>query len=250
MSVSTCTTAWTNPYNELQHSLRQALRSRLRRTNGYVSIDQFMECVQPGCASKAGQLRLRLFKVHVDGKMEWKPEIVSEALLAQKVGGSAAIDMDRLTTLWAHSRRLSLRTPFPSLAPAGNKSQHVGRHSFSHAPVFGVDVLVRPPTEFAEERADSATRNSLQLGEEAIALVIHGNFADGRLVEDGQYFARLVVGNAFGIPKIASLISPAAGSCEHAMRASLRAGDPEGVMDSALPRLHTFAHDAAMAFVC
>ena len=242
-------TEWTNPYSEYQHSLREALKDRLRRTNGCVSRDQFMDCTAPERANKAEKMLLRLFNLQTGGNLEWKPEIVSEETLLQKVGDSTAVLSSDLVNLWSKSRKLSLRTAFPYIAPVSNKSQHVGRHSFRHAPVFGVDVLVRPPTIFSEDRGDKSVHNGLTLGEECIALVIHGTFDSGHLVEDGEYFTRLVVGNAFGIPKMTSMIPPAAGRCEHAMRVPLRSGDAKGAVDAALPHLNDFAQAAAMAFV-
>lgn len=240
---------WTNPYTTFQHSLREALKGRLRRTNGCVSREQYMDCVIPGRGEKAAKVLLRLFTVHEDGKLEWKPEIVTEKVLIQRVGGSSAIHTPSLVALWSSSRRLSLRTAFPYIAPAGSKTQHVGRHSPSHAPVFGVDVLVRPPTPFAEDRDEKSLRNSLMLGEECFALVIHGTFENERLVDDGEYFARVVVGDAFNIPKIATQIPQVAWSCEREMWRPLREGDADGAVDAALPHLHGFAEASAMAFV-
>jgi hypothetical protein len=242
-------TEWTNPYNDFQHSLREILNDRLRRTNGCVTREQFMECALPGLDEKAEKMRLRLFSQHSDGRLEWKPEIMDEQDLIKKVGGSAAIRQADLITLWSQSRKLSLRTAYPKLAPVGKKTQHVSRNSFSHAPVFGVDVLVRPPTVFSEDRDDKSLHNGLVLGEECIALVIHGTFENGRLVEDGEYFARLVVGDAFTIPKVSSLISPAAGLCENAIRASLQKGDATGTVDALLPHLNSFAEASSMAFI-
>jgi hypothetical protein len=240
---------WENPYAELQRNLRSVLHDRLRRTNGCVSRQQFMECVKVGSADRAEKLLLRLFTETEKGLLEWKPEIDTVEVLTKKLGGIEAVRTTELTALWSHSRKLRLRTTYPYLAPAGKKNQHVSYSDFSRTAVFGLDVLVRPPTEFSEDRGDKKLQNGLVLGEENIALVAHGTFENGRLVDDGEYFSRIVVGDAFNIPNVWSLIAPAAGRCERDMRSPLRLGDAAATLDAALPHLNNFAQAAAMAFI-
>lgn len=242
-------TEWTNPYPELQRALRQAINDGLRRTNGLIDPGDFANCVVPGAQDKAAKMLLRLLLRHPDGRLEWKPELVSEAALLDKLGGSKAVDVRALTRLFEDSRRLANRTSYPSIAPVANKSQLVSRHSFLEPPVFGVDILVRPPTEFSDDRDDGELRNALTLGDEALALVVHGEFDGLRLVTTDTYVVRLVVGNAFSIPRIVGLIPRAAFGCEQALREPLLAGDPQRAVAAVLPHLNRFAADAALAFV-
>ncbi|QLQ16014.1 MAG: hypothetical protein HZY73_10570 [Micropruina sp.] len=123
-------TEWTNPYPELQRALRQAINDGLRRTNGLIDPGDFANCVVPGAQDKAAKMLLRLLLRHPDGRLEWKPELVSEAALLDKLGGSKAVDVRALTRLFEDSRRLANRTSYPSIAPVANKSQLVSRHSF------------------------------------------------------------------------------------------------------------------------
>lgn len=236
---------WTNPYKELQHAVRTALRDRLRRTNGCVTREEFLACAVPERIDRAEKLMLRLLRPGIDGRLEWKPEIVSEDLLVQKVGRSAAINERDLISLWSRSRHLHERTAFPYLAPAGDKSKLVSRHSFNAAPVFGVDLLVRPPVAFSEDRLGGQTRNALTLGDESIAVIVHGGFHEGRLDPNEEYFVRLVVGDDLAIPKVQSRISATAGGCELAMLEPLLAGDAPGAVGATLPRLDRFAREVA-----
>lgn len=240
---------WDNPYQDLQRELRHALKDRLRRTNGRVTRDQFLACAEPDRMEKAEKLMLRLCADAPDGRLEWKPEIVSEETLLQKLNGSTAVRSKDLVRLWDRTRDLTERTAFPMLAPAANKSQHVSGHSLTATPVFGFDILVRPQATFAEQREDGALHNDLQLGEESIALVVHGTFDDGILVIDGAYEVRLVVGDGFRPAGIGRLIPETAGRCETAMFAALRAGDAMGAVDAALPVVQAFAQEAARAML-
>jgi len=242
-------TRWANPYSDLQRLLRIALRDGTRRTNGCITKPAFMDCALPGASDKAEKMALRLFTARADDTLEWKPELVSKEVVLDRLNGSTAFDTQRLLRLWQDSRQLSRRTPFPFLAPAANTSQLVSRDSWSQAPVFGVDLLLRPPTTFSGDREDKELRNALKLGEEKFALVIHGTFDKGRLIDDDEYLARLVFGDAFSIPKIVSLMGPTIRGCEQTMRAPLIAGDARGAVDAALPLLNDFARQAAAAFV-
>ena len=194
-------------------------------------------------------MRLRLLTRRPDASLEWKPELVTEELLRRQVAGSAAIDLGLLIGLWSTSRRIENRTAFPFLAPVSNKSQHVSRNDWLQRPVFGIDILVRPPVEFSEDRDEKDLRNDLILSEECFAIVVHGNMREGQLIDDGEYFARLVTGDAFSIPRINSLIPLAATRCELSMNGALLRGDADGVVDAALPNLNRFAADAYAAFI-
>jgi hypothetical protein len=242
-------TEWSNPYNVIQRSVRTALKDRLRRTNGRVCRGDLLACADAAHRARAEKLVLRLCRVCPDGMLEWKPEIVSIETLRQKLGGTKAVDAERLQFLWSQSRTLAERTTYPYLAPAANKSQLVSRTNFREPPVFGIDFLVRPPTEFSEDRDEEETRNALSLGAECLALVIHGQFDDGCLSDDGDFFARVVVGDELAIPKVVAQIPSVAIRCEMAMIPSLYAGDVEAAVDAALPHLHDFARSTAMAFV-
>lgn len=240
---------WTNPYQELQRSLREALHEALRRTNGCVTRDEFLTCTDPDRADKAEKMLLRLCRVHDDGTLEWKPEIVSEESLVRKLSGSPAVREGDVRRLWSRSYELHRRTAYPYLAPSGHKSQLVRPTSWGRAPVFGLDVLVRPPVEPTEGGPSATLKNDLVLGEECIALVIHGTFEGPQLVIDGRYEPRLVVGDDLAIPKIVSRLPAVADRCASAMFAPLRAGDARGTVSAALPHLDAFAREAALAFV-
>ena len=96
------------------------------------------------------------------------------------------------------------RTEFPNIAPSNKKSQLVSRYSFAAKPVFGVDILVRPPVSFSDIEGDDNNRN-LQLGDECIAAVIHGNFDDANALSlDEDYSVRFVVGDDLSIPNVSA----------------------------------------------
>jgi hypothetical protein len=240
---------WRNPYEGQQRVLRRAMKDALRRNNGYISRAEYTSCCRPGQASKAEKLVLRLFFVRPDGQLEWKPEIVSREILESKLDGSLAIDRERILDVWEQSRRPHLRTDFPYLAPTSRKSQLIGIDSFSRTPVLGTDVLVRPPTAFAQENANRTEIHDLMVGRESVALIIHGNFRDHSLISDGEYLARLVVGDTLAIPKVVDLIPIAAGRCELAMMAPLMHGDLTTAVRRALGHLNVFARDVTLAFV-
>lgn len=240
---------WVNPYAELQHSLRLVMRDRLRRSSGSITMDAFMSCAASGRDSAAAKMALRLLHHGGDGILEWKTEIASEEALLQRIGGSKAIRVDEVVKLWRSSRQLALRTAYPMLAPAGNRSQHVKRSLFGPSPVYGVDVLVRPLTEFSEDRDGSASRNALSVGADCFALVIHGDFNHGALVRESEFDVRLVVGDSLRIRNIVvELIPKYAWRCEVAIRSALLHGDSAGAIDAVLPHLAEFANAATNAF--
>ncbi|WP_146085385.1 hypothetical protein [Rathayibacter sp. AY1E1] len=240
---------WSHPYSQFQHKVRTRLKERLRRNNGRVMPEQFEACVRPGGATKAAKMRLRLFTAQVDGALEWKPDLVSEDSLRRQVSASAAIDLGLLIDLWARSRRIENRAAFPNLAPAGNKSQHVSMDDWRQSAVFGVDILIRPLVEFSGQGTVNGLRNDLVLSDESFAVVAHGNLRDGQLVNDGEFFARLVIGKGMNIPRITSLIPSTAQRCELAMFGPLLLGDADGVVDAVLQPLSRFATEAYRAFL-
>ncbi len=239
---------WENPYSELQHDLRSALTAALHRTNGCVSRDQFMACATLGREPQAERLLSRLLLARTDGTWEWKEEFADEETVRRRVGDNPSVSLSDLLVLWRLSRQPSLRTSFPHIAPSNWRSQLVSRHNWRRESVFGVDVLVRPPTEFHDESAASLNRN-LQVGDESICLVVHGTFDRRHLVDDGSYLVRLVVGNDLAISRIASQIPRLAGTCEIKMRPCLLAGDPAAAVMVVLPHLNTFAHESALALL-
>jgi len=208
-----------------------------------------LACTYPEDADRAAKALLRLCSVCPDGLLEWKPEIDSEQALLRCLHGSTAVRATELVDLWSESHQLRQRTAYPSLAPAGRKNQHVSVRSFRAAPVFGVDILVRPPTEFAEDRVDGLDRHTLVLGAECMALVIHGDFDGSRLADGGIFFTRLVVGDALSVPRITAEIPAAAGRCEMAMLEPLVRGDLVGAIDASLPYLDRFADSVGRALV-
>lgn len=238
-------TDWTNPYADIQQEYRSALLNRLRRTNGRVSREDFMACAMPGQAAKAERSILRVLLELPDGALEWKPEIVSEAALLAKLGGGPAFCAEQLLDLWARSRALEARTAYPALAPAGKKGQLVSRHSSEAAPVFGVDILIRPPIEFADTRAGGVLRHNLSLGRECVALIVHAEFVDGRLSDHGDYFVRVVVGDDLAVPEVLAMLDSTALRCELAMIEPLYTGDAPTAVDAALLHLDRLAQRAA-----
>ncbi|MEI7548494.1 MAG: hypothetical protein WCK21_10625 [Actinomycetota bacterium] len=238
---------WTNPYSDLQQIVRSVLKDRLRRTNGCVTREQFAACAEVEQADRVEKAMLRLCHVRPDGALEWKPDVVSEESLLRKLGGSSAVSTSRLVGLWSKSRALSARTAYPHLAPSANKSQLVSRRSFSEAPVFGLDILLRPPAEFSE--GSVGARNVLSLGNECFALVVHGEFDAGRLSDSGEFFTRLVVGDDLAIPAVTSQLARVSGRCELEVISPLYEGDIEASVDAVLPHLNDFARFMASAFV-
>ena len=247
-TADTIKTSWSNPYPDIQRAARHAVNDGLRRTNGVVTPGQFAACTIQGSEQKAAKVRSRLFNT-TDLGLEWKAEIQSLEDLERRLSGAKSINPEALAALLASSRPVRFRTEFPYIAPASKTSQHTSRFNMAAAPVFGVDVLIRPPAQFSEDRAGSALRNELTLGEECFALVAHGNFANGALLDDGSYLVRLVVGDAFAIPAIVRHMPEIAVACEAAMKQPLLDGETKLAVRAALPYLNKFGKAASDAFV-
>lgn len=234
---------WVNPYESLQREIRGCLRETLKRNNGIVVTDEIMGCLNTNNRTKAQKLFQRLFKPSDDGTFEWKPEIVSEEMLVKKLDGNQSVNAGKLASVFRLSRSLGKRTAHPYVAPSNNRSQLVPLHSFAAAPVFGVDVLVRPPTEFTNVVSGDTLKNDFNVGEQNFALFLHGTFEDGLLVDDGEFFARLVVGDAFKTLNVAEVISRTAGQCEADARLPLVTGDVERAVERVAKRMNSFAFE-------
>ena len=231
-----------------QRSVRRALRDRLRRSNGTIAREDLIACLRTGYEKDGERIQRRLLRVREDRLLEWKQEVDSEGALRRRVGGASCVNLEDLVRLWARSRELGNRSAYPYLVPSGNTSQRVKRDSFGPQPVYGIDLLLRPPNEFSQDRA-GAVRNELRLGEECIALVVHGIFEGGRLASGSEYFSRIVVGNGLrNFEIVTTLIPRYAWSCEQLIRKPLLDGDMSLVVDRALPYLHKFAVDATASF--
>lgn len=239
-----------NPYPALQQEFRRQLKLQLRRTGGFITAGEYAACVDPqGRPETAAKLRDRLFTPAPDGTLEWKPEVSSEDLLQRRHAATKAVDLRRLRSLWHRSRRLERRTPYPHLAPVSRTSQLVSVTSYTAAPVLGVDLLVRPPAIFAEDRDGGPARHDLVVGAEALVLVVHGVFDDGALVRDTEYFARLIVGDTFHIPRVVDRVPAVAGACEAAMRPYLLRRQTAQAVQAALTKLNDFGGHIASSFV-
>lgn len=241
--------SWENPHTELQRRVRRHVKRRLRRHNGKICRNEFLECVDRGQIERAEKLMQRLCRSSGDGMLEWKPGIVSEASLILRLGGNKSVERSAVVDLWTRSQRLSERTAFPHIAPAGNKSQLRSWRDFSGPAVFGVDLLTRPRVDFAQDRPSNEERHDLILGDECFALVLHADFVECYLPDDGRLLARVVVGDGLAIPSVTARVQRTAALCELAVVGYLADGEVEGAVDAVLPILDEFARDVAWSLV-
>lgn len=237
---------WSNPHTSLQKSFRLAIKNTLRRTNGTVSPGQVRCCLRSKDPNKRRLVVQRLFSELTPMVLEWKSGLADARVVEQRVKGNKAVDLTRLLDLHRTSRRLEQRTRFPNIAPTNRRTQLVSRFGFHAAPVFGVDILIRPPVAFS---AGPKPRNSLHVGSEQLAFVIHGNFGRRKLICDEQFCTRLVFGSDFAIPRMVPLISEAAEACEAVAKNYLTEGDVASATAAILRHLDDFASKAASAFV-
>ena len=163
-----------------QKVIRLRLVNLLQRSNGTITEREYLEAFNHS-RDRLDKLKLRLFHVASSGELEWKPDISSETDLARKIGILRADIPKKILDLFYHSREPQKLSLFPHITCARKKRQYRDETDF---PVFGFDILIRPPTEFT---IGSKKKNNFVVGRHAFAYFIHAN--------DNNYMLRANMGD-------------------------------------------------------
>ncbi len=242
-------TKWDNPYKEIQHLFRSEINGMLRRNNGITDRETVSKFFTTDDEEKIDKFLLRFFEINSSKDLEWKLKYSSIEVFRKDIQENKFVDVDSFLRLHNETRKTENRTEFPYIAPCNKKNQLVSHYDFSKTPVFGVDILVRPPVEFSSSKAECVSQRNLKVGSECFALVIHGDFQGKSLVNNSEYFHRLIVGDAFAIDNIVKLIPEIAHKCENDTKDALTSGNIEKATHNILNHLNSFSHAVSLSLV-
>ncbi len=213
----------------LQSRMRASLRTLLRRHNGIVKLHQLevaFGALPPALIQKKIQrLTTQLNPVHY----EWKAELQTWDAVVKKLGPDAkGVNYDLLRNLFHNTRAAEERSQYSYLATS-NSNKLVSVYDFNRPPVFGFDVLVRPPNEFTDTSSNHAPTHNLKVSDEGVVFVIHGDFIGDRLDPVGEYMTRIVYGGYFAAEPWCEMLATAAFMVETNAKKYLLDGDAQGV---------------------
>ena len=166
-------------YEYIQKIIRLQLNLLLNKNNGLITAAEYSSAFKPK-DPKQDKLKLRLFKILDSGKLEWKSEINTVEILAQKMARDEI--PEAVLQLFDRSREPQEVAKFPHIVKSNRKNLYRDDVDF---PVFGFDILVRCPTEFSSGDIKS---NNFNIARHAFAYVIHA--------DENSYMLRAIMGDS------------------------------------------------------
>lgn len=168
---------WISPYNSIQKELRYHLKKELFRHNGVIYAKQLAPLLNFFTNSSdpkhkpwknINHLKQALFK-HNEGKLEWRCEIVSLQILANKLEIKEEQIPIEFINSFIYSKKPENQTKYPFLVYSG-RQQSLTNNGNSDHPVFDFNIFLRPINTF---RSNGLARPDAHFSRKEIIFGMH-----------------------------------------------------------------------------